>query len=443
MPASLQYLKAIRTKAADGSVEFVASDETLDRSGESIPASSWDLENFLKSPRLLVDHDYSVKSVVGIAEDTRVEGKQLKFKPKFHEITELAKTVAEMVAQKILDTVSVGFLRKQQEDGSVKNELMEISFVAVPANPNARRLAVKTLDDAETKAVEAFLGEIGTKVWDETDEQIRHRVREPELFDDSTFRTVTIKEDKPRVMAVMGKLKGEDTMTVQSVLFPKEDGWTMEDAKKWMDDHPDMAKAAEPQEGDSCTMEDGSEGTMQMDESGALVCMMKKKAPPEDSDMMATCMAAMDKAESAVMACCENEEMPTEEMVAACKAAFVTMKEEVMACMEKMGEMGKAIKSGRVLSEKNRVTIKSQIDSLESVIAALKELHDAAQPQGNEDQPDPLKRSNPPAAPCLPVEMSRLYETLKTHNEEKKLLRLIATATSEALRKAKLQRTNH
>ena len=49
-------------------------------------------------------------------------------------------------------------------------------------------------------------------------------------------------------------------------------------------------------------------------------------------------------------------------MVAACKAAFVTMK-GVMACMEKMGEMGKAINPG-ASCRKNRVTIKSQIDSL-------------------------------------------------------------------------------
>jgi uncharacterized protein YjaG (DUF416 family) len=41
----------------------------------------------------------------------------------------------------------------------------------------------------------------------------------------------------------MGKLKGEDTMTVQSVLFPKEDGWTMDGAKEWIKEHPDINKA--------------------------------------------------------------------------------------------------------------------------------------------------------------------------------------------------------
>jgi hypothetical protein len=60
-------LKASVTKAADGRVTIVASDETIDRSGEAIPVSSWDLSNFQKSPRLLIDHDYSVKSIVGLA----------------------------------------------------------------------------------------------------------------------------------------------------------------------------------------------------------------------------------------------------------------------------------------------------------------------------------------------------------------------------------------
>jgi HK97 family phage prohead protease len=151
-------LKASVTKAADGRVTIVASDETIDRSGEAIPVSSWDLSNFQKSPRLLIDHDYSVKSIVGLAENVRSENRQLLFEPLFHDITDAARETKEMVEQGFLDTVSVGFMRNQAQDGSMKNELLEISFVAVPCNPNARTLSVKDIGDTEAKAVEAFIG---------------------------------------------------------------------------------------------------------------------------------------------------------------------------------------------------------------------------------------------------------------------------------------------
>ncbi len=151
-------LKATVTKAADGRVTIVASDETIDRSGEAIPVSSWDLLNFQKSPRLLIDHDYSVKSIVGLAENIRAENRQLLFEPLFHDITDAARETREMVEQGFLDTVSVGFMRNQAQDGTMKNELLEISFVAVPCNPNARTLSVKDIGDAEAKAVEAFIG---------------------------------------------------------------------------------------------------------------------------------------------------------------------------------------------------------------------------------------------------------------------------------------------
>lgn len=153
------YLKAALLKTADGKIQFVASDETVDRSGESIPADTWDLSNYLKSPRLLVDHDYRVQSIVGVAANTRVEEKKLVFEPVFHELTEMAKTVKRMVEEGVLDTVSVGFLRKQDEKGAVKNELMEISFVAVPANPNARMLSADELAVA-AKSIEGFIKEV-------------------------------------------------------------------------------------------------------------------------------------------------------------------------------------------------------------------------------------------------------------------------------------------
>jgi HK97 family phage prohead protease len=81
------------------------------------------------------------------------------------------------------------------------------------------------------------------KVWEETENEIRHRIRDPEDFEADSFRRITLQAKKPRVFAVIGKLKGEDTTTVQALRFPKDDDWTIASAKKWVADHPDVGKS--------------------------------------------------------------------------------------------------------------------------------------------------------------------------------------------------------
>lgn len=150
-----KYISAL-LKKQDNKITFVASDETLDRSGEVIPIESWDLRNFKKNPVLLVNHDYKVENIVGLAKNIRIKDKALLFDPEFHGITQLSKEVEQMVQEDILNTVSVGFMpHGPKKDGDQPtNELFEISFVPVPANPSAARLEAvlaKAADDIEKK----------------------------------------------------------------------------------------------------------------------------------------------------------------------------------------------------------------------------------------------------------------------------------------------------
>lgn len=69
-------------------------------------------------------------------------------------------------------------------------------------------------------------------IWEETENQIRHRVREPGDFEDGSFRTITL-PGKPGVSLIIGKLKGETTTSTQAQRFEKAAGWTMEKAKAW------------------------------------------------------------------------------------------------------------------------------------------------------------------------------------------------------------------
>jgi phage major head subunit gpT-like protein len=77
--------------------------------------------------------------------------------------------------------------------------------------------------------------------WEQTATEILHRVRDPNDFQTDSFRTITLKADKPRVFAVIGKLKGETNTTIQALRFPKEDGWTLAKAQQWVDQNFDKS----------------------------------------------------------------------------------------------------------------------------------------------------------------------------------------------------------
>jgi hypothetical protein len=59
------------------------------------------------------------------------------------------------------------------------------------------------------------------------------RVKEPGRFQQDTFRRVNITDG---IDAIMGRLKGETTMTIQTYRFDKKK-FTPAQAKKWLVDH--------------------------------------------------------------------------------------------------------------------------------------------------------------------------------------------------------------
>jgi hypothetical protein len=72
--------------------------------------------------------------------------------------------------------------------------------------------------------------------WEETEVYIRSGHRNPEEFQPNSLRTIVLSEDEG-VKAVIGKPKDKDTIEVQSYLFAKEKGWTVDKAKTWFEKH--------------------------------------------------------------------------------------------------------------------------------------------------------------------------------------------------------------
>ena len=142
----------------DRTATFVASDETVDRYGDVVSIAGWDLSNYKKNPVVLWmhrQHDLPIgKAKVWI------ENQQLMATIKFHQDADnpQAERVWSLVKRKALRALSVGFTANEKDIQPIRDEnerttgyrflkqdLLEISVVNVPANPAALQVA-RSLD---------------------------------------------------------------------------------------------------------------------------------------------------------------------------------------------------------------------------------------------------------------------------------------------------------
>jgi HK97 family phage major capsid protein/HK97 family phage prohead protease len=141
----------IREKTApppnDNPREFVLSDESVDRMGDVIEAKGWQLDAIKTPPPALYNHNKDV--VLGNWYDLRIDRGRLIGRLVWMETDyPIVRYVRELVDQKVLRTVSVGFQPEESEPLDPKQpnrggrrfkrqQLLECSIVTVPANPNA------------------------------------------------------------------------------------------------------------------------------------------------------------------------------------------------------------------------------------------------------------------------------------------------------------------
>lgn len=122
-----------------------ASTSDMDRDGEVITPEAWrkTIQQFPNVP-LIWAHDYRIPPI-GKATAFEIDGRGLKFRAEFAN-TPFAQEIWGLYAEKYLNSFSVGFIPKQATEGQqqhepnrtyTENELLEVSAVAVPANPFA------------------------------------------------------------------------------------------------------------------------------------------------------------------------------------------------------------------------------------------------------------------------------------------------------------------
>lgn len=135
-------------------VSFVFSDASVDRYGDTIDPKGWVFDRSGAGTVALFGHDSSiVDNVVGRALNVRVQGDRLVGDIHFATAEENpnAEIVYQMVKGGYINSVSVGFqpiewsqTKDKSRPGGIdfkKQELLEVSVVPIPANPNAIALA--------------------------------------------------------------------------------------------------------------------------------------------------------------------------------------------------------------------------------------------------------------------------------------------------------------
>jgi hypothetical protein len=169
---------------ADGLVEYIASDESLDSYNEIISAKGWRFSRFAKNAPFVDSHDYfSIDKLLGEVVAARVEGRALIERVRWAKDVEehnLARLGWKMTLGGFLKAVSVGFfptkwarnggegfaeasasIGLKPEDAKnvraiyLEQEQIELSACIIGANPNAlaKSFAEGCIKDADLAAV--------------------------------------------------------------------------------------------------------------------------------------------------------------------------------------------------------------------------------------------------------------------------------------------------
>ena len=188
------YVRMIRAEGEtpDGVMTFVASTSGEKRDGLDIDQSKWMLDNYRANPVVLLNHDYSSLPLGTASVD--VEDGRLMARVTWDTEDENAKTVRGKYERGMMSAVSVGW--RDTDDG---HELLDVSAVSVPGDPNAllertRAWALETLKETGGMYITIAERSIGDVEY-VTDDGVRLQEIGDNGNDDSADEPVPVADD--------------------------------------------------------------------------------------------------------------------------------------------------------------------------------------------------------------------------------------------------------
>lgn len=219
-------------------IEYTASTEGVDRYQSRVVG--WELANYEKNPVVLFAHNSSLPPIGRAIRINQVDGQlrvAVQFAPK--ETYEFADTIFKLSSEGYLRALSVGFIpgeieydKKAHVTDLMNNELVEISVVPVPANPDALALAYRR-DLIPSKYEELMVLNRAGLITDIEGEDV-----------DEVCRAVTEWCEERHVVSIVDE---EETV---SITFEKDAGEEYEEARAMLGDDGEMVTSDEENSSD-------------------------------------------------------------------------------------------------------------------------------------------------------------------------------------------------
>lgn len=253
---------------------IIASDSSIDRYGDTIDQNGWDLKNYKNNPVILWAHDNKGFPIANALETKVVDGKLIQ-KHIFpaEGINGDADKVRKLIKSGFIHAVSVGFIPKdwttsEDEHGFIvfnftKQELLEVSYCSVPANPNAL-VQSRSFDDLKREVLNSAIEK-------KEQEEIKEDVKVTEAKDDEE-KDLTI-DKSGKVISAKNKKIINDALTAITAVGDALKSLLAIDEEESKSNQNIETKAAEDEGsisdegGEDRTDLDNSEGNEQPEES--------------------------------------------------------------------------------------------------------------------------------------------------------------------------------
>jgi phage head maturation protease len=200
-----------------GTFRMVITTENLDRYQEVISLDGWELDHYLQSPVVLWGHDHYTPPVAVTDKLIKEDGKLIaegRFAP-----TELGQQLRKLYDLGFLRASSVGFIEKERQGNLItKAELIEWSFVSVPANPYALSLALEkelNINELVTKGFMTVVKEAEPVETPAEEPAPADPAPEVPVVEEKTFNTKAIAPIVTQLKAVVDALEALDTEALE------------------------------------------------------------------------------------------------------------------------------------------------------------------------------------------------------------------------------------
>ena len=386
------------TKAAKdtGTFEVVISTADRDRQGDIIMQDGWVLDNYLKNPVVLFGHDYW-SLPIGICDSISVVDGKLVAKGRFagHDF---AQNVRQLYDAGMLKATSVGFIPLETEGNVIlRAELLEFSFVPVPANPMALSLAHEKQINLEFAFAKGILVKEDTQPEPvEPTEPTEPVATEPEApVEETPTEPETPATEEPASEAANTE---ETTPPAAAENNGDEQQPTGGDTTNEPSPQPEATQPEGSGEGVGGTEETPTEQKAVEDE-------------PADSTDVTQLLEKMGQMITALA------DLHTQAVAATVDKA--------------LGEI--AQKAGRTLSKQTRALLETTLAKIKESGAAIQDLLDKADADSGDGKAAGEAANT--ATDDLPQGFAEVKSALQRHIETREVLRMVATAVGNALEK--------